>query len=79
MRALGEIEYVVTVSYTAEFTAKIKAPPDVTRDELREMALGKVDDGEEEFETVAAETIVRYMQGVPIPLHLLAQRLQSPL
>jgi hypothetical protein len=73
------MRYVVTVSQLNEVTVTLDAPPDATRDQLRELVLQRCDDGEAEFEMTGAETIVKYGAEFPVPLHELAIRMRTPL
>jgi len=73
------MRYVVTVSQLNEVTVTLDAPPDVTRDQLRELVLQRCDDGEAEFEMTGAETIVKYDPKWPTPLHELEIRMRTPL
>lgn len=73
------MRYTVTVSQTNEVTVTLDAPPDATRDQLRELVLQRCDDGEAEFGMTGAETIVKYDPAFPTPLHELEIRMRSPL
>jgi hypothetical protein len=73
------MRYVVTVSQLNEVTVTLDAPPDATRDQLRELVLQRCDDGEAEFAMTGAETIVKYNPEWPTPLHELEIRMRSPL
>jgi hypothetical protein len=73
------MRYVVTVSQTNEVTVTLDAPPDATRDQLRELVLQRCDDGTAEFEMTSGETIVKYDPKWPTPLHELEIRMRTPL
>ena len=73
------LEYVVKLRYEAELVTTIRAAPDVSRDQLQEMALVKADEGTASFNTTWADIEVTYKKDFPVPLHLLTERLRHPL